>query len=39
LCEEDIEKFLENEKAGVEKQNDDSVLESLKPEIGMTFKT
>jgi hypothetical protein len=39
LCEEDIDKFLENEKAGVEEGNNDAVLESLKPEIGMTFKT
>lgn len=39
LCEEDIDNFLDNEKAVADEENDDSVLESLKSEIGMTFNT
>ncbi|XP_047080137.1 protein FAR1-RELATED SEQUENCE 5-like [Lolium rigidum] len=39
LDEDDIETFLENEKEGADEENDESVLESLKPEVGMTFKT
>jgi hypothetical protein len=39
LCEEDIESFLENDKEGVEEEKDDSALHSIKPEVGMAFKT
>jgi hypothetical protein len=39
LSEEDIEKFLENDNAEGRNENADLVLESLKPEVGMRFKT
>jgi hypothetical protein len=39
LSEEDIEKFLENDNAEGRDENADLVLESLKPEVGMRFKT
>uniref|UniRef100_A0ACD5U276 Uncharacterized protein n=2 Tax=Avena sativa TaxID=4498 RepID=A0ACD5U276_AVESA len=39
LCEEDIDNFLENENSATEEQNDNTVEDSLKPEIGMQFKT
>jgi hypothetical protein len=39
LCEEDIDKILENENAAAEEQNENTVEDSLKPEIWMQFKT
>jgi hypothetical protein len=39
LCQEYIDNFLDNEHGEADVERGDSVLDSLKPVIGMTFKT